>query len=296
VNNGHLIPGRSAYWVIRQRQRQSPRWWRSRRWLAVMVPIVLGACGINGDFDRIKPELVSDDTHTWLGTEAVYRNGGQFSVFPLTDEERVLRDLAYPLIEPPYDRQRWFSIVNEYGLRRFFQRDYLSFVLDAYERRLMATAYRSANARYAKLSEDVRNDVARMQPFFSLARRVMDMDDKRAKSLAYVGGVTPREQNNANARNAENALIIAWVQCSLSQRLASYRYTLERLVISTPTPVAVDVERSLMLMQTNIRNMHLLDEPNICGGVPIGVAEAPVAPPLEPAVVAPPTAIVSKSY
>jgi hypothetical protein len=267
---------------------------RRRFWLALLAPVLLAACA-EGDFGRIKPEYVVDDTHTWLGTEAVFRFGGPFSVLPLTDDEKTLRDLAYPLIEPPYDRQRWYSIVNEYGLRRFVQPEWLGFVQDAYERHLTATPFRSANARYDKLNEDIRNDVVRMGPFFGVARRVVDMDAKRGQSLSYVHSLTPREQLNAVARNAENALIIAWVQCSLAQRATSYRYALEHLVISTPAPVAVDVERSLALMQTTIANKHLLDEPNICAGAPITLAQdaftlgAPVAP---PPVVAP--AIVSK--
>jgi hypothetical protein len=288
-NANTAFVGRSC----RADQRRSFRGWR---WSVVLVPGLLGACAVDGDFGRIKPELVADDTHAWLGTEAVYRYGGPFSVFPLTDEERLLRDLGYPLIEAPYDRQRWYSIVNEYGVRRFFQREWLTFTLDAYERQLMATAYRSANARYSKLNEDIRNDVVRMGPFFGVARHVLDMDDKRGKSLSHIGGLPPREQNNAIARIAENALIIAWVQCSLGQRAASYRYTLEHLVISTPTPVAVDVERSLTLMQTNIANKHLLDEPNICGeGVgPISLAPLAVGPgSVAPLAAAPPT-IVSK--
>ncbi len=32
----------------------------------------------------------------------------------------MLRDLAYPLIEPPYERQRWYSVLNEYGFRGIF--------------------------------------------------------------------------------------------------------------------------------------------------------------------------------
>jgi len=254
--------------------------------LIIAMPTLLGACA-NGDFDRIKPQYVLDDMHAWLGTEAAYRHDGAFSVFPLTDEERSLRDLAFPLIEPPYDRQRWYSIVNEYGATRFVKRDWLTFVSDAYERHLMTTAYRSSNARYAKLNEDIRNDIDRIEPFFVVARHVLDMDARRQKSLSYVGGLTPREHNNAIARNYENALIISWVQCSLSQRAESYRYALEHLLVSTPTPVAVDVDRSLTLMQASIRNRHLLDEPNVCGAAPAGVAQAPPPAPAASAAPAP---------
>ena len=240
---------------------------RRRRWLVMALPALLGACA-TGDFGRLQPFLVSDDVHAWVGTEAVSRSGGQFSTFQLTDDERTLRDLGYPLIEPPFDRQRWYSIVNEYGVRRFFQPDWLHFVLAEYEHDLTWTAYRSANARYNKLNEDVRNDVVRIIPFFQVARRVLDMDKKRAASLQYVGGLTPLEYNNAVSRNAENALVIAWVQCSLSQRAAAYQYALEHLVVSTPSGASVDVERSITLMQTRIGENHVLDEPSICTGLP----------------------------
>ena len=46
--------------------------------------------------------------------------------------------------------------------------------------------------------------------------------------------------------------IIEWVCLSLKERAASYRYALERLVIRTPSSNAVEVERSLTLLQTRI--------------------------------------------
>jgi hypothetical protein len=249
-------------------RRKGGRDWRR---LAALLPIFLfGACA-NGDFDRVKPELVADDVHAWLGTEVVHETGGQFSTFPLTDDERTMRDLGFPLIEPPFDRHRWYSIIDEYGIRRFVDPDWLRFFPDGYQIRLMATPFRSANARYSKLNEDIRNDVLRIGPFFEAARRVVDMDNKRAKSLEYVGGLTPREYNSAVTRNAENALVIAWVQCSLSQRAAGYQYALEHLVVSTPSSASVDVERSITLMQTRIAENHLLDEPNLCTGLPLGL-------------------------
>src|SRR5258706_15153466 len=71
-----------------------------------------------GDLGRIKSSLVTDDIHAWIGAEAVGSIGGVPSRFGLTDDERELRDLAYPLIEAPFDRQRWYSILGEYGLFR----------------------------------------------------------------------------------------------------------------------------------------------------------------------------------
>src|SRR5581483_11374105 len=69
------------------------------------VSVVLTGCA-NGDFGEVKPILVRDDIHDWVGHDAL---GGRSkpSSFELTDDERLLRDLAYPLIEPPFDRQRF---------------------------------------------------------------------------------------------------------------------------------------------------------------------------------------------
>jgi hypothetical protein len=42
------------------------------------------------------------------------------------------------------------------------------------------------------------------------------------------------------------------VRGSLAERAASYKIALERLVIAAPSPVAVEAERSLTLLQQRI--------------------------------------------
>ena len=216
-------------------------------------------CALNGDFDRVRPELVSDDTHKWVGKEAARSQGIKPSQYPLTDDERMLRDLAYPLIEPPYERNRWYSVLNEYGISRSFQPDGNTFDVNAYSEHLRGTAYRSATARYMKVNDDIQADITRMDTFFMLARRVIDIDDKRKKSLAYVNSL-PEGEGEARSRMAENVLVIAWVQQSLNQRAASYRIALERLVIETPTPMAVEVERGIAMMKQQIAGNHVVPD------------------------------------
>ena len=122
--------------------------------------------------------------HAWVGKEAAASRGIAPSNYPLTDDERMLRDLAFPLIEPPYDHNRWYSVLTEYGISRSFEPDWASYNVNAYSDNLTGTAYRSATARYMKLSDDINNDIVRLDTFFGLARRVIDIDDKRKKSLA----------------------------------------------------------------------------------------------------------------
>jgi hypothetical protein len=229
------------------------------------APLALGGCA-NGDFGRVKPGLVNDEVHSWVGTTAALGNGAPISSFPLTDDERALRDLAYPLIEPPYDRQRWFSFLNEYGMARIFRHDWSRFDPQTYTRVLMSQQLRSEAARYARLSDDVRNDRTRVPPFFLLANRVLDMDRRREASLGAVSNLTPAEELNAIARNAENALVISWVQWSLMARTVSYRVALERLAIGEPMAQATDIERSLNALSSLIAYYRVLPAPDFAPG------------------------------
>src|SRR6202007_1800410 len=68
------------------------------------------------------PPAVADNIHAWVGQEAASRAGAPISLANLTEDERTLRDLAFPLIEPAYDRDRWDAVVYEYGQKREFQR------------------------------------------------------------------------------------------------------------------------------------------------------------------------------
>jgi hypothetical protein len=240
------------------------------------VPLLICLFGIGecptGDLGRMEPRFTTDNMHYWVGQTAARDNYREPSNYPLTDDERQLRDLAYPVIEPPFDRGRFYSIINEYGVSNLFT-GWPHYDRLAYARELMVTPYRSAGARYAKLDTDIRNDVLRVGPFFMTARRVLDMDDKRAKSLAYVD-VNESERGNALARNAENVLIVEWVQQALIDRAEAYRAALERLVIATPTPMAVEVERALALLRMRIA------ETQVAVGRAPGSGIVPVGAPL----------------
>jgi hypothetical protein len=245
--------------------------WRRHVFVAAIVSL-LGGCGSpNGDFGRVQPHLTSDSIHDWIGPFA--SGAKKESTFDLTDDERQLRDLAYPLIDPPYDRQQWYAVAGEYGLyrpeRAFDRAAYANWLLTGdgpsplarYEPKLEkarheATLFlsehdRSPSSRYARLMDDVRNDTTSLPQFFETATRVLDIDQKRQKSLTYVS-VSPTERANANLRMRENSAIVALVRDKLAQRLAAYRYALERLVVTSPYSQAVDVERAVDRLKADI--------------------------------------------
>ena len=142
-----------------------------------------------------------------------------------------MRDLAFPLIEPPYDRMRWDAVLYEYGMKREFQRELWVVDPTAYYRHLLAANYRSTAGRYNQLIDDIRNDVVRIGPFFDMAHRVVELDRKRQASMDLLPDIAPADRVNALARVGENKLTIAWVQTSLAQRCAGYRFALDHLVV-----------------------------------------------------------------
>jgi len=220
--------------------------WRA---LGLAALLLLVGCA-NGDFGRVKSSLVNDNMHNWVGRDAPARKNKPASQLALTDAEHQLRDLAYPLIEPPYDRQRWYSVLAEYGFIGAADVPYPD--RTAYATKLLATPVRSHTARYAKLVEDIRNDVIRVDPFFAVARYVIEMDKKRIQSLDRFGAPNKETRDDVRARVAENFAVIDWVQKSLRARAASYQLALERLVVEVPSPMAAEAERAITLLQTRI--------------------------------------------
>jgi hypothetical protein len=221
--------------------------------LALAGAALLGGCALNGDFGRVRPELVYDDMHDWVGRDAVRGIGGQPSEFRLTDNERRLRDLGFALIQPSYDRNRWDSVFAEYGFEA--ARYEAPFDRSAYWAHLNVAYRRSEASSYAQIVTDARNDVVRMEPFFATAARVVDMDRRRAESLKFVAGssgVSMAEADSARSRINENTAIIEWVCRSVKERADSYRFALERLIISVPSSGAAEADRSLRLLRARI--------------------------------------------
>lgn len=233
----------------------------------VLSAILLAAAGASlaacsgGDFGRTRADMRSDDMHRWLGVEATGSLGLKASQFQLTDEERQLRDLAYPMIEPPLSRPAWKSVFGDYKTIPSPWHQKIVFDRTMYGRTLIDEPHRSHSSRYAQLIEDVRNDITRFEPFFASAIRVIDLDKKRDASMARVSELSQRERADAVARMQENSLIIQWVQQCLEQRVSSYRWALERLVIQAPDPMAADADRLIGELAAQTANPPVQAQP-----------------------------------
>jgi hypothetical protein len=228
----------------------------------LLIGVTLGGCS-GGDLGRTRQDFLNDDMHRWLGGEATSSIGLRPSQFQLTDNERLLRDLAYPLIEPPHSRPAWKSVFGDYQPLPSPWRQTVVFDRTAYGRVLIDEPHRSHSSRYAQLMEDVRDDITRFEPFFADAVRVIDLDRKRNAALSQISALSPRERADAVARMEENTLIVQWVQQCLERRISSYRWALERLVLQAPDNMAADADRLIGELAAQTANPPVAAQPVI---------------------------------
>jgi len=229
--------------------------------VTVMAAVLVSGCGLYGDFDRVRPSLATDEANARIARDEVVRSGRKPSDFPLTDDERQLRDLGRAIIPPPNERNRWDTVFREYVLDEVFEErppkkgpvpvrfDRAAYWNDLRER---DDERRSEASAYAKLIADAREDVIRLEPFFAIAARVADLDRRRETVLAQAASSSADERANARKRNHENITIVNRVCRALGERMVSYNYALERLVVHAPSPLAADSERALTLLHTRI--------------------------------------------
>jgi hypothetical protein len=247
--------------IIRDTRANSARSVRS----AVLLPalslfgcLALAGCG-HGDFGEVSPYASREDMHDWLGYDALAGTAQAPSRFPLTADERRLRDLAYPLVAPAYRRLPPLEFAGNYGLLWTERRGH--FDPSDYTTHLFVDARRSPEAMYAQLIDDVRNDTTRLPQFFETAGTVLDLDRKRRKSLFYIANLSPAERDNALRRMSENAGIVDMVRESLAQRIASYRFALGRLVAMAPNPQAAEADRAIERLRERTASYRRLPPP-----------------------------------
>lgn len=96
--------------------------------------------------------------------------------------------------------------------------------------------------------------------------------------MQHIPDLSPGERANATARIGENSLTVAWVQHSLTERCAAYRFALEHLVVAEPERVAAEGDRLLTHLQQQIAANGPLPAPHFAAG-PLAAAGREVSIP-----------------
>lgn len=251
------------------------------RLFPVALLVLLAGCAQEGDFGRPKASAWNSLVET-TGTLAAREREEPASDFPLTDDERTLRDRAWRFLMPSAGRDAFTDLLANLTRSRLLPPNWRSSDPAAYHDTLMDGAFRSPVSRYRRLSEDIGADARLIPQFAALAARVKEADALRLRSLPFVKALDDHDIRHAAMRVAENRCLIAWVRLETGLRSGRYRYALEHLLIEVPSPEAVTVERTLAALDGRRPILDPLVPPEAearCGLVPeveVAAASKPI--------------------
>lgn len=198
--------------------------------------------------------------------------GERVSHYVFTDDEKELRDRAWRFIMPAHERSLFERSLVELARSRVLPVTMVPHHNASYYHALMHELFRSPASRYQRIAEDATADARLIGPFATVAKRVMAADRVRLRSLAFVQELAEGDAYGAAARVAENRCLVAWVRWETLQRIESYRYALEHLLIGAPQTESVIAERGLRKL---VAHQRILDEQAVqplaeaaCGGAP----------------------------
>ncbi len=138
----------------------------SRSLLLLGAALLSGGCVLNGDFGRVRPELVADNMHDWVGRDAVARIGGPVSRIP---HHRSGTRAARPRLSADRAALRPQPLGQRAGANTGLARQEPApqgqkpaFDRTAYLLMLHEVYRRSEASAYAQIVTDARNDVERL--------------------------------------------------------------------------------------------------------------------------------------
>jgi hypothetical protein len=213
--------------------------------LSLGLILFLGGCADTGDFGRPRHSVWNQTIVPTIGNVIARGREEAVSSFEFTDDEQELRDRAWRFLMPAHDRNYFDRRVAELAITRVLPKHASDIDKKSYRNALHRGDYRSQVPRYQRVAEDIQADRALLIPFMRVSHRVQRGDDIRCKALHTTKDVAENDEINALQRIMENNQLIAWVHHHIPERLKSYRYALERLVIETPSREAIMVERAL---------------------------------------------------
>lgn len=255
----------------------------SRRLCGIMAVTPLGllvACAQEGDFGRPAPSAWNRLVDT-TGSLAISVRDEPEAPFPLTDDERVLRDRAWRYLMPAAGQDVFTAALANLTRSRVLPPNWRSDDVDAYHRTLVSESFRSPVSRYRRLGEDISADGRLIPAFVATALRVRDADALRLRGLSNLRSLSDDDVRHAAMRVAENRCLIAWVRLETGLRVSRYRYALDHLHVEVPEAAeAVSAERSLGFLEARrtLLDPLLRRDAEIRCGLPPGDGPQAAAP------------------
>jgi hypothetical protein len=220
--------------------------------LFLLAPLLLAACAPRmGDLGR---PVDRDDARWGVSVTGSFTAEGRSELatrIHYTNDELELRDRAWRFLMPEQERNYFDRMLSGYRITRHLPpwpvHDHT-----AYFRTLDESLRLSASSRYLRLAEDIEADLLLIDPYRRCSARVIKADRVRIAMLSRLQDLEEQEAKDADARIAENTSVMQLTVQAWRDRTRSYRYALERLVITTPQHEAVPAERLLRQLEAQV--------------------------------------------
>lgn len=205
-----------------------------------LIFLVVTSCGRPvGDFNRAEPNVIHDKVLPTVGKELARHRKEPVSNFPLTNDEKLLRNLGWGLVRPPHAGDWIAATIVEAQRTRITKAEDWRLNPREYFRLLISDKYRSSDARYDRVIADANADAQLVRPFCVVAERVNVADKERLAVIRRTPQVSEQRYAGATARVWENQQVIEWAERSMDFRLKAYKYAIEQLQIETPSATRV---------------------------------------------------------
>ncbi|WP_127145626.1 hypothetical protein [Pelagibacterium montanilacus] len=201
-----------------------------------------------GDLGRVEASLVHDEVMPVAGSVRAQLAGEPVSRFNRTAEEIEMSDRIWRFLVAPH--ADWF-----HDAAAELQRTRLASALDrafkprAYYEHLAATRFASSRARYSRIEDDARADIATLPSTFASICKVIEIDRQRAVALANIERKPSGAAENVAAREWENQQVIGWFTRALDYRFIAYSTALDGLLVETPHEEARGVDAALVALE-----------------------------------------------
>lgn len=216
--------------------------------------LVTGGCVARptGDFGRAAPSFTHDTAMPFAGNLVAYNRGEPVSWFNQTDEEKEMHDRVWRFLVAEHTNDWFYNTAVELQRTRILPGIDDRFSDTLYYNWLQRTRYNASPVRYATVGADILADTDTAPGTFIAICKVIEIDRQRAVASAGLHDLEPEVRASVKARKAENDGYIAWFTRALSYRFRSYDYALDHLLVETPDPASVEVDRKLSVMKTYV--------------------------------------------
>ena len=243
---------------------------------SLAAALLLTACAQQGDFGRPAPSAWNELIDA-TGTIAASARGEPASFFPLTDEERTLRERAWRFLMPADTRAAFGDVLANLTRARVLPPTQGLRSVEYYHASIVSEPFRSPYSRYRRLSDDATADGRLVPPFAAIAAQVLEADAFRLRSLPLAKNLDEDDLRNAAMRVAENRCLIAWVRLEAGLRVLRYRYALEHFAIEMPGREATGAERTIAFLDARRGLLSALLPPDAEARCGLALPSAPVA-------------------